>query len=542
MGKIFYDLTTPQKSIYLTEEYYKNTNINNIAGTMVINVPIDFDKFILAFKQFVRQNDGCRIKLTNNEQEVKQWVSSYEDFAVPIIDVSSNEELDTLTNNIVKEQFSLYNSLLFKFVVFRFPDNHGGFIINMHHIISDSWTLGILVNEIMEIYAAFMENKEATFKDTSTYSYANYILSEQEYIKSDKYQKDKDYWREIFSSIPDNATIPSVAYSSNTDGLDVSALRKQLSIPITLLKQIKDYCNIHRISLFNFLTAIFSIYIGRVSNLDDFCIGTPILNRSNFKEKNTTGIFINTLPLRISIDNNLSFTGFLNSIVSNSMSLLRHQKYSYQNILEDLRKKQNDLISLYNIMISYQITKMNNQQETIPHESTWYFNKTIANDIDIHIFDLNDTNELNIAYDYKCSKYSSNDIEQIHNRILAMISQVLTNDNINLSEIEIVTEEEKKKLICEFNQTKTDYPKNKTVIQLFEEQVKCNPLETAVIFENQSLTYQELDDKANKLAYFLMKEKHIKPHTLIGIMTNRSFEMVIRSTCYFKMWLCLYAN
>ena len=524
MEKQLYSLTNPQKSIYLTEEYYNSTNINNIAGIMKINDVVDFDKFVLAIKQFVKQNDSCRIVLNNKGEEVKQSICEYKDFPIEIIDVNSENELFSVANKIAAKPFLLYDLPLFKFVVFRFPNNYGGFIVNMHHLIADSWTLGITVNEIMEIYCAYLKGENYDAKDVSLYSYTNYIASEEEYKNSNKYEKDKAYWDEVFSTIPDNATIPSL----NNDSYDsIKASRKELSISLSLLNDIKKYCEMQKVSLFNFLTSIFSIYIGRVSNLDDFCIGTPILNRTNFKEKNMTGMFINTLPLRVSVDNAMCFKDFLNMIATNSMSLLRHQKYSYQNIIEDLRKKQSNLPNLYNIMISYQITKMNEEQDSIPHNSTWLFNGNIADDIDIHIFDFNDTNKLNIAYDYKCSKYSSNDIEQIHKRILHIIMQVLNNENLKLSDIEIVTLEEKEKLIYGFNQTKLDYPKDKTVAELFEEQVKLTPNNTALVFENKSLTYKELNEKANSLAYYLIKEKQIKPHTLIGIMTNRSFEMII---------------
>ena len=138
MKKEFYSLTNPQKSIYFTEEYYKGTNINNVGGTITIKQPIEYDKLVLAIKQVIKQNNGCRIMLSNDGKEVKQWVSEYKDFDIEVIDVCSQEELFSLATEILSKPFELYNSCLFKFVVYRFPDKTGGFVINMHHIISDS--------------------------------------------------------------------------------------------------------------------------------------------------------------------------------------------------------------------------------------------------------------------------------------------------------------------------------------------------------------------------------------------------------------------
>ena len=532
----FYSFTNPQKSIWYTEKYFQGTNINNICGTMTIQIPIDFEKFILAIKQFVKQNDGCRIKLSNENEEL-QYIAPYEDFPIEIVNVQSDREVNKLASELAGRPFTLYNTYLFQFVVYRFPDNHGGFIINMHHLISDSWALGILVNEIISIYSALLKGESLIAKSSTDYSYIQYILAEQEYQKSNKYEKDKQYWNDLFNTIPDIASISgSITQSAHSDKEkedvkienfhELQAQREELSISASLLEKIKEFCTSHKVSIFNFLIAIYAIYVGRVSNLDDFCFGTPILNRSNVKEKNTMGMFINTLPLRIHLNQQLDFQQFLSSIATNSMALLRHQKYSSQTILQDLRKKQRDSPALYKIMISYQITKMDQEQDTIPHKSTWFFNHTIADDIDIHIFDLNDANLLNIAYDYKVNKYTPDDMRKIHKRIEYIISQILEKESILLSDIQIVTPEEQKQLLYDFNKTSFDYPKEKTMAQLFEEQVLLTPDKTAIVFEGKSLTYVQLNEKANQLAHFL-RNNGVKNNSIIGIMVGRSLEMIV---------------
>lgn len=535
MKKQFYSLTDPQKSIWYTEKYFQGTNMNNICGTMTIKVPVDFEKLIVAIKQFVKQNDGCRI-MFSRQTDQKQYVAPFEDFEIEVLDVKNNEEVMTLANQIVSKPFTLYDSYLFRFVLYRFADNHGGFVINMHHLISDSWTLGILVNEIVSNYASLLKEEPITLKNSGDYSYLNYIASEEEYKKSTKYEKDRQYWAQKFETIPEIASIPilsskTVSNEEVSDSMkenleNLQANREELSISSSLLEEIKDFCASYKVSLFNFLTAIYAIYVGRVSNLEDFCFGTPILNRSNYKEKATVGMFINILPLRISLEEGLTFSEFLSSIATNSMALLRHQKYSYQTILQDLRKKDHSLSSLYKIMISYQITKMNEKQDSIPHESTWFFNHTIADDIDIHIFDLNDAKQLNIAYDYKMNKYTAQDIQKIHKRIEYIISQVIKKENLLVSQIEIVTPEEKRQLLYDFNQTSFPYPEEKTIAELFEEQVVLTPTKTAIVFEDESLTYQQLNEKANQLAYFLRKNG-VTNNSIVGIMVGRSLEMLV---------------
>ena len=520
MDKKLYPLTNPQKSIYLTEQYYSNTSINNITGIVMVKQCIDFDKFILAIKNFVKQNDNCRLILEKKDEQVKQFIMPYKDFDIDIIDVSSQEELSNIANKIATEPFEIFCSYLFKFVVFRFSNQYGGFIFNMHHLIGDSWTFGIVINEIMRNYSSLLRNNSLLEKNSS---YLNYFLEENSYLHSKRFEKDKAYWANIFSTIPENATIPYTVFPSVSD---FNANRSEFIIDENLLDKINHYCHIHKISVFNFFMAIYSLYIGRVSNLEDFSIGTPILNRTNFQEKNTAGMFINTLPLRININSNSSFEDFAMNIANQSMGLLRHQKYYYQYIIEDLRKENSSVPNLYNIIISYQITKMTDENDIIPHESSWCFSKVIADDMDIHLFDFNDTNTLTIAYDYRTCKYKQQDVLALHQRIIHLIEQVLAKDTVLLRDLEIITQKEKKHLLYDFNSTKSSYPSTKTVIELFEEQVKATPDNIAVVFEGQKLSYIQLSEKVNELAHYLY-ENGIGHQDVVGLFFDKSLEVVI---------------
>ena len=464
MNNSIFDLTNPQKAIWLTEQFYQGTNGNNVCGALFSNEKIDFELLKEAINIFVKTNDSFRIKLFIEKNIVKQFISDYEHFDIETILVNSEEDLSNLKKNIASKPFNLLNSLLFNFTLFNFPDGHGGFIINSHHIISDSWTNSLVSDRIIKIYTNLLNANEE--QDISTFSYIDYINSEEEYKNSNKFIKDKEYWENRFSTIPEIANIPSSYINEPLEKKSLEAIRVLRTIEPILLNKINNYCKESRVSLYNFFMAIYSIYISRVSNLDDFTIGTPVLNRTNFKEKNTCGMFINTLPFRFTLNDEDSFKSLLERVSLDSLSMLRHQKYSYQYIIEDLRKKDSSLPNLYNIMLSYQITKMNSSNELLNHENSWTFNGTIYDDIDIHLFEWNDENNsfLNIAYDYRTEKYAEEDINNMHKRIEYIISQILDNNEIMLKDIEIVTPEERKQILYNFNNTKVDYPKDKTIV------------------------------------------------------------------------------
>lgn len=516
------NLTNSQKSIWVTEQYYRGSSINNICGSAIIEEQLDFDKLEKAIQIVCQKHDNFWLQLKIENGEVIQVLSDEKEPKIGIIKVANQSELEEELEKIVKKPFKLEESDLYKFYIIKFENGEGGFMLNIHHLIADAWTLAFISNEIIKTYSELKQNREV--ETNAIYSYIDYIKAEEEYLKSEKYQKDKKYWTEKFAQIPEVATIPGS--KTNADESNPKGNRRQFNLEVSKVEKIKQYCQENKISLYNFFMAIYAIYIGEISNLDEFVIGTPILNRTNFKEKNAAGMFINMAPFKINMNQNDEFKTFVKNIALDSIGMLKHQKYSYQSLLEDLREKNKNVPNLYNILLSYQITNAHQTGGDMTYKTQWTFNGCCAENIDIQIFDLNDTGSLNIAYDYKTSIYEEKDINGLHKRILNIIDQVITRENIKLKEIEIVTPEEKEKLIIEFNRTELEYDEKETVISLFEKQVEKTPEKIAIICNKEKLTYKELNEKANMLARKML-EKGVKQTDIIGIMINRSPEMII---------------
>ena len=533
MERNMYNLTNPQKSIWLTEQFYKNTPMENITGCVTVLEKLNLKALQKAINLFVEKNDSFRLKFILKDDNVFQYLSSFSEFEIENILVKTNHDVKKLENQMSNTVFEVLDNLLFSFKTFTFPDGHGGYILTAHHLIYDAWTASLVGTEIINFYEKII-NAES-LDDISNPSYIDYIVSEQEYLKSEKFKKDKEFWNGIFNSIPEIATIPSV--NGNSQELSCKSKRKQFIIPEETISLINKFCKENKASIFNFFMAVFSLYISRVSSLNDFTIGTPILNRGNFKEKQTTGMFISNIPFRVCVNNDISFAQFLSNISMDFLKIFRHQKYPYQYLLEDLRKQDSSLPNLYNVALSYQNARTNAQISSVKYESEWVETNYIADDMDIHIYDMNDTGNINIAYDYLTSKYSIDDICFIHARILHIINQILENNEINLKDIEIVTPDEKKKLLYTFNNTKMDYPKDKTISQLFEEQVEKTPDNIAVVFGDQQLTYRELNERANSLANYL-RNNGITRNDIVGIMVNRSLEMLVAILAVLKSGAC----
>ena len=467
MNRKLYDLTNPQMNIWAAEQYYNNTAVNNVGGTVLLKAKLNFNILQKAVANVLRKNDNFHIHITKENNVVKQYFA-FEEYVPAIVEIKNLQELHKVESELCQESFDLLSSKqLFETKLFKLPNNHGGVIVVMHHIISDSWTLGLYCNEIVNEYQSLLD-AEIIESDSSLcgqFSYKSFIKEDIDYLNSDSFEKDKKYWNNVFETIPEVATVPSTV-KKLTNKITCSAARQAFNISKQNSIKILDYCRKNRISVYNFLMAIYSIYIGRVSNLADFVIGTPILNRLNKANKQTNGMFVSTVPLRINIEQNSSFIDFSKKIGASCFSMLRHQRYPYQCILEELRKKDSNIPNLYNIILSYQITSTVNDK--IDCESHWIFNGNCADDMQIHIVDYNGSGTLSIFYDYKTSKYVKSEIKQMHERINHIIEQVLQDDSIDVANIEIVTPEEKLQILNEFNNTKTDYPRNMSVIELFE--------------------------------------------------------------------------
>ncbi len=522
MKKDVYNLSKPQESIWLTEQYFKDTTINHILCYVDFSTKVDmvdFDILKKALNIMIEKNDAFQTRLFVENGTVKQYFCNFEKVDFPIHEISSLDDFVKESNHT----FNLIENPLYEFKVFKYKGtNTGGVLANFHHIISDAISTALATRQFTESYNSLVSGDSSATINPDNYSYIQYLDNEKDYLQSEKFQKDKAYWDKVYETVPEVATIFSNKNSKNS--LDCIAERLTFSLDKNLTEKINKLCQDLKISAYNFFMAVFGVYISKTSRLDDFAVGTPILNRTNFKEKNTLGMYISTIPFRITLNSTSSFKDFVSNIAKDSLSMLRHQKYSYQYIIESLRKKDSSIPNLYNILVSYQVNKA--ADEDCNYTTGWFFNNCTSNDLDIHIYDFNTANSMNISYDYNLNRFDKSDIDLIHPRILHIINQILDNNDILLENIIIVTPEEKNIIIHDFNNTFADYPKDKSIVNLFEETVTKNPDKVALVSNKIKLTYKELNELSNKLAHKFI-DSGISQNDIIGIMVNRSPELII---------------
>lgn len=521
MENEFYNLTHRQKEIWYMEKLYPNTSIGVIGGIFRMKGITDFSLFSRAINNFIKNNDAMRFRLLEVEGEAKQYVSEFKPCDIEFMDFSNKpiEEFYAWEQEQTLKPMELIDTPLFRFVMMKFSEDEGGFYIKIHHTISDAWSMTILVNEIAENYFAL---KNGTYEDKEKPSYISYIKKEEEYNNTERCKKDKEYWMKKYEEEPEIARLKE----KTTKNISTKAKRKTFVLPDKLCKKIYEYSKENKISVFSMYMTALSIYINRIKGKNKINVGTIILNRADKAEKNTMGMFVTTAPVLLDIDNNDNFMNFSKNVTKEMMSLMRHQSYPFDVLQEEVREKFKMDEVLYDVVLSYQNAKFLDKNSENEYKTRWSFCGHQTSSLIIHINDRDNDNKLIVDYDYLADLFYDKEIEFIHKHIEAVLWHALDNPQKPMKNLNMVSEKERNKLLYGFNNTDVDYEKDATVYELIEKTAKENPDKKAIVFEDSIITYKELMDKSNIVARKL-KEYGIEPNTIVGIMANRSIDMMV---------------
>ena len=494
-----YDLTIPQKSIYLMEQYASGTTINLICGDIVFEQKIKPILVEKALNIYIQKNDSMRMKLCMINGCPKQYISEYKPYNLNIVEVSNNTELETYKKKLISTPIKFFDSDLFSFTLFKIKNEKFVLTTIFHHIISDAWTMSLFAKKFISIYSTLVKGDDLNCSDD--FSYIDFINTQNDYINSSRFQKDKEFWNNFFDFEPE----PSLISDKKDNIVNTYAERKIYSLDSNLYSNIINFCKERKCSVYTFFMAIYSLYLARINNTDFSTIGTPVLNRTNFKEKNTIGMYISTIPFYIKLNYVDGFNVYLKNVSSNQMALYRHQKYPYDNLLEDLKEKYNFSYNLYDVAISYQNARDEKDSFDIKFHTDWLFNNNSSDTLQIHFYDMDDTGIIQIFYDYQVTKLSEKEIEYLHSRILNMVEQILANPNIQIKDIELLSKFEKNIILTNFNNSNIEHPRNTNVYQLIENIAEKYPNNIAVTYNSNTITYKNLIRKSTTIAQDLIK-------------------------------------
>ncbi|MEA4889062.1 MAG: amino acid adenylation domain-containing protein [Clostridiaceae bacterium] len=520
--RVCYPLTYPQMSIWYLEKLNPGTGIGNIAATMKVDEHLDYDLMNQGVNLLLQKNDGFRIRIMEKEGQAQQYLTEYKPYQMDYFDFSQDnrERLYSWDQEQTKVPFDLIDSDLFYFALIKIDEQTSGFFARIHHLISDAWSLTQIASEIMSFYHKLKNGQPIPAENNP--SYLDFIKSEQEYLKSPRYEADRAFWLEQYDRPPEVTSLKN----KTTSRLGLEANRKTYILPEKLAAKIKQHCQDNRTSVFALFFSALCIYINRVKNSEHIAIGTPVLNRTNVREKKTIGMFISTVPIQIRINSEWNFIEFSQIIDKEWFSVLKHQKYPFDCLIKDVRDRYKGIDKLFDIALSYQNAKITKDDHMPKQEARWHFNGHQVESLYIHINDREDDGRLILNYDYLTDAFYPKEIDFIHDHIVRLLWHALDNPTRKLAELHMLSKAEMDNILISLNQTAAEYPREATIAQLFEDQARLNPDAAALVFEQSTMTYRELNQRANLLAHVL-REKGVGPEVIVGMLLPRSLEMII---------------
>lgn len=446
------------------------------------------------------------------------------DFEVPISMISlegkSEAEAEQLLNKIREEDFMNGIDISenpFRIVLVELPKNEFEMIITNHHILLDGWSSGIIIKEFAEAYETILRGREPEIKNKMKVKEFIKWLNEQDR------EQQSAYWNKYMAGYDKRAAIP-VCAENQQHIHDI----KECSVAFSpfLMDGINKICRNMQVTKATVINTAWGILLQKYNNAQDVVFGTTVSGRTAKIDgiEDSAGLFINTLPLRIRSEANERIEDVLKRI---EKEIREREAYESMPLVEiqqicGIGTGENIFDSLL-VIENYPMEQILNTQKSSIELKISKVKEATNYDITVDV-KLEESAKLNIIY--KGSKYSSYSIERLTKHFMNILHQMIENSQCTIGKIKIIGKEEEKQLLYDFNNTGKDYPKDKTVYELFEKQAARTPEKIALVCGNERLTYRELNERANQLAWHL-KSKGIKPDEIVGVMLERSIEMIV---------------
>jgi amino acid adenylation domain-containing protein len=532
-----YPLTPSQKRFWILSQFEGGSQAYNMSFVTKTKGDLHKPHFERAFFELIKRYEILRtqFKFDNTLQEVRQNIVPTEEIAfnIDVKDFSEysdcNERVEEYLTLKSNEIFDLEVAPLLRMSLLKTAEKEHVFLLSMHHIISDGWSMELIISEIVRIYNDLTSGKD-NITPPLRIQYKDYAVWLEGETQKDKYKQSEKYWLEKISGDISALNIPSFKQRPTIQTFNGNSLSQIFSVLLT--DRVKHFSEVNKVTVFVTLISVVKALLHRYSNQGDIIVGTPIAGREHPDLENQIGLFVNTIVIRTSLNAKQTFADLLQIEKNNLVEANEHQMYPFDQLVKNLNlKKDLSRSPLFDVLVVYQnqsLLKLGNKKEdanNLTFEKYNFEKKTSQFDITFSFFE-ND-NQIGLNIEYNTDIYDSSLIEQIFSHFENILSAFIEQPQLLIGEVDYISESEKQQLLFDFNATQVDYPKNKTVVDLFNEQYQKTPDRIAVKFEGKSITYKELFEQSNQLANYLISNYAIEPNDLVGIKLDRSEKMII---------------
>lgn len=522
-----YPLSSSQRRLWVLSQI-DNANISyNIPGIQIIEEAIDANAFMLAVQDLIHRHEVLRtvFKATENE-EVRQFIIAPEDFEFPFqnVDVAHDEvklnEILTSVNNTI---FDLEKGPLFKGVLIRIAATKWVFSYNMHHIISDGWSIDIMIKELLQNYEARVRGQVASNIPLQIH-YKDYAVWQQQQLADKVLNKERKYWLDnltgelpTLSHFGDHSRPAIMSYKGNV-------AKHVLAAPLT--QELKAFCQEQEGTLFMGCLSVLDVLLHKYTGQEDFIVGSPVSGRTHKDMADQIGFYVNTLALRTQFSASDSFKEIFQKNKIGTLNAIENQNYPFDELLDDLNLKRDLSRSpLFDVMISVQ-NENQSHQKSADNPYNGLLNGGVSK-YDLTFTFVETSEGLAVDLEYNSDIFIEETAVTLLSHLEHLLAQVVAHPSNEIASISVLNKVEQLELLEDFNATEKNYSNESSIVSFFNEQVIATPHHKALVYKDTSFTYLELDAVANQFSNYLEKQYRLNEEDLIAILLPKSEWQII---------------
>ncbi len=525
-------LSFAQQRLWFIDQLESASSTYNIPVAYCLTGKLNLPALQQSLQAIVNRHETLRTCFSNASGEPIQMIAAEISLPLAIVDLENYPsqqaaEVQRQVTEVAQQPFDLTQASLVRFRILRLSETEHLLVVVMHHIISDGWSLEVFFRELTVFYQAFATGQSSPLPNLPI-QYVDFAYWQRQWLQGDVLQSQLSYWKQqLGGDLPvlqlpiDHLRPPVQTYRG--------AVHQQ-QLPERLTEALKAVSQEAGTTLAMTLLAAFKVLLHRYSGQDDILVGSPIAGRNQLETEGLIGFFVNTLVLRSDLSGNPSFRELLHRVREVSLEAYAHQDLPFEKLVEELKPdrdlSRSPLFQVVFIM-NPPWTKGTSQDQsglTIAPSSLQVQTGTSKFDLTLAMRDTG--NGLSALFEYSTDLFDEATIVRMQGHLQTLLEGIVANPDQRLSALPLLTTAEQQCLLVEWNQTQTAYPKDAAIHQLFEAQVKQTPDAIALILQDQSLTYQELNDRANQLAHSL-RALGVDAEALVGICLDRSIDMIV---------------
>ncbi|NCS32797.1 MAG: amino acid adenylation domain-containing protein [Microcystis aeruginosa G11-01] len=522
-------LSYAQQRLWFLDQLEPNSSFYNVPLALHLAGDLQADILEKSLQKIIQRHESLRTNFATVEGNPVQVIKPESNWQLTLVNgkdspkYREDQEIKKWLEIHSHQPFDLANDSLIRATLLKLSDTEHFLLICLHHIVSDGWSMGVFIQELTTLYNAYTKGLEPLLPELPI-QYADFAIWQREYLQGEIRQNQLNYWQKQLAAAPALLHLPTDRPrppEQRFEGDQINGiLSPELSQDLNKLSREKG------VTLFMTLLTAFKVLLYRYTGQEDILVGTPIANRTRSELAGLIGFFVNTLVLRTDLAGNPSFSEALKQVRKTATDAYDHQDLPFEMLVEALQPERNmSYTPLFQVMFGLD-NEVLNEMDLEGIKATPQPLEFKKAKFDISLFIQVKEAGLTAHWEYNTDLFNSETIERMNGHFLALLEGIIANPSERISQLPLLTKSEQQQLLIDWNNTEVDYPVDKCIHQLFEEQVERTPDTVAVIFEEQELTYNELNCRANQLAHYL-QSLGVKPDELVGICVERSLEMIV---------------